>query len=195
MKITKLLMLTVLVAIATTVISQNTYAQRRRGNNRVVVVKRPNHRVVVRKAHVRYGALPRWGATFAVRPSNAVLIGNRGNGYYHSNGIFYRQQNNNYIVVRPARGIRLRVLPIGFRTIKIGPRNYYYYYGTYYAKTPTEYVVVNAPTGAVVDALPDGYEVKTVDGNEYYFLDGVYYAEVDADEFDDKIGYEVVEFK
>jgi uncharacterized protein YxjI len=52
---------------------------------------------------------------------------------------------------------------------------------------------VNPPTGAIVDALPEGYEIKTTDGNEYYYLDGVYYAEVDAPEFEDKIGYQVVE--
>jgi hypothetical protein len=62
------------------------------------------------------------------------------------------------------------------------------------AKAPEveEYSVVEAPEGAVVDALPEGYEVEIIDGKEYYVLDDVYYAEVEADEFDDKIGYEVV---
>jgi hypothetical protein len=97
-------------------------------------------------------------------------------------------------VVRPARGLRIRTLPMGYRPITIGPRNYYYYYGTYYVKSANDYVVVNPPVGAVIDALPNGYEVKSVDGNEYYYLDGVYYAEVDANEFQDGVGYQVVEF-
>ena len=52
--------------------------------------------------------------------------------------------------------------------------------------------VVDGPEGAFVDALPDGYEIKTVGNNEYYFLDGIYDAEVDAPEFADGVGYDVV---
>ena len=74
----------------------------------------------------------------------------------------------------------------------LGPRTYYYYYGTFYCQRGNEYEVIDAPEHAVVDALPDGYEVVEKNGVEYYFLDGVYYAEVDAPEFEDGIGYEVV---
>ena len=96
--------------------------------------------------------------------------------------------------MRPARGLRISVLPMGYRTVVVGPANYYYYYGTYYAKAENgnEYKVVDPPVGAVVDALPDGYEVKKIDGTEYYVLDDVYYAEVDVPDFEDHVGYEVV---
>ncbi|MFZ1528479.1 MAG: DUF6515 family protein [Ferruginibacter sp.] len=170
-------------------------AQRHKRHKTVIVVKRPAHKVVVRRAHVRYAAMPRWGAVVAVRPFNTIFItGRRGIGYHYTNGIFYQQRNNAYVVVRPSRGIRIRVIPAGFRLINVGPRRYYYYYGTYYVKAANDYVVIDPPKGAVVDALPDGYEIKTIDGNEYYYLDGVYYAEVDAPEFSDGVGYEVVEF-
>lgn len=96
--------------------------------------------------------------------------------------------------MRPARGLRVTVLPTGYRTVLVGSRTYYYYYGTYYSQTPssTEYETIDPPTGAVVDSLPYGYEVKSIGGNEYYVLDGVYYSEVDAPEFEDGIGYEIV---
>lgn len=156
--------------------------------------RRVYHPVVVRKAHVRYATMPRWGTVVKVRPANSVIIRERRNPYYFSNGVYYAHRRGAYTVVRPARGLRIRVLPVGYRTIVVGPRNYYYYYGTYYAKVDNskEYNVVDPPEGAVVDALPDGYEIKSVNGTEYYFLDGVHYAEVDAPEFEDGVGYEVV---
>jgi hypothetical protein len=194
MKITKHLALVFFLTITSISLSNIAQAQRRVGRGRVVIVQRPYHRVVVRNAHYRYNTLPRWGVSVNVRPANAVFISGRGHNYYHNNGIYYTQRNNNYIVVRPARGLRIRTLPIGYRPIVIGPRNYYYYYGTYYVKSANDYVVVNPPLGALIDALPNGYEVKSVDGNEYYYLDGVYYAEVDATEFQDGVGYQVVDF-
>ncbi len=182
-------------------ISEQAEAQRRRAVVRTrrgttVVVRRPHQRtVVVRRAHVRYAGLPRWGATVRVVPTGATVIKYKRTPYYFHGGVYYTRRGADYVVVRPARGLRVRVLPVGYRTVIVGPATYYYYYGTFYTKAPSttdEYDVVDAPEGAVVDALPEGYEVETIDGKEYYVLDDVYYAEVDAPEFEDKIGYEVV---
>ena len=171
---------------------KKTVVHTRRGTT--VVVRRPQHAVVVRKAHVRYVGMPRWGTKVRVVPTGAVVVKHRRTHYHFYNGVYYNRVGRDYVVVRPARGLRVRVLPVGYRTVVVGPARYYYYYGTFYTKAPEveEYSVVEAPEGAVVDALPEGYEVETIDGKEYYVLDDVYYAEVEADEFDDKIGYEVV---
>jgi hypothetical protein len=171
-------------------------AQRGSRITRVKVVKPTKIRVitvrprVTRKAHVRYVALPRWGSAVTVVPAGAIVV----SSYHFHNGVFYTKRNNGFVVVRPARGVRIHVLPVGYRTIIIGPKTYYYYYGTFYSKVVNgdEYEVIDAPEGAVVDALPDGYEVKTVNGNEYYVLDGVYYGEVDAADIDGGVGYKVV---
>ena len=152
------------------------------------------HPVVVRKAHVRYGHLPRWGTVVTTMPPSAVIIRSGRNPYYFSNGIYYAAQNSGFVIVRPARGLRIGLLPVGYRTIVVGPRNYYYYYGTYYTKAEKEYKVVDPPVGAIIDALPEGYEIKTIRGTEYYEFDGVYYAEVDVPEFEGGVGYEVVKF-
>jgi hypothetical protein len=188
-----------LITLALGMITEQAEAQRRRTvvktrRGTAVVVRRPHRTVVVRKAHVRYVGMPRWGTTVRVVPTGAVVVKHRRAPYYFYNGIYYSQRGADYVVVRPAAGLRIRVLPVGYRTVLVGPARYYYYYGTFYTQTSQadEYTVVDAPEGAVVDALPEGYEVETIDGNEYYVLDGVYYAEVDAPEFDDKIGYEVV---
>ncbi len=174
---------------------QTAEAQRRdraRGK-RVVVVHRPHRTVVVRKAHVRYAALPRWGAVVTAVPTGAVVVRAKRTPFYFHQGIYYTKRDNSFVIVRPMRGIRVRVLPVGFRTITVGPRNYYYYYGTFYtrASSSDDFVVVDAPEGAVVDALPDGYQIKNVNGKEYYEIEGVYFAEVDAPEFEDGVGYEV----
>ena len=186
-------MLVLLASITETVAQKHRAKNRARHNVRVV--HRVHHRVVVRRAHVRYTHLPRWGTVVAVAPSTAIVIKTHGNPYYFHNGIYYTPRNAGYAVVRPARGIRIKVLPVGYRSIIVGPRNYYYYYGTFYSKTDSadEYETVDAPVGAIIDALPDGYEVKAINGTEYYVLDDVYYAEVDAPEFDDRVGYEVVD--
>lgn len=155
---------------------------------------RVRHHVVVRKAHVRYAHLPRWGAVVATAPAAALVIKTHATPYHFHNGIYYTPRNGSYVVVRPARGIRVAVLPAGYRRVVVGPRPYYYYYGTFYTKVKDTdaYETIEPPIGAVVDALPDGYDVKTINGEEYYVLDGTYYAEVDAPEFEDGIGYEVM---
>ena len=155
---------------------------------------RVRHKVVVRQAHVRYSTLPRWRTSLTVVPTGAVIIKTKTNPYYFDRGVYYAPRNNAYVVVRPAAGVRIRVLPVGYRRVVLGRNNYYYYYGTFYTKVHKheEYETVDAPVGAVVDALPDGYEVKTIDGTEYYVLDDVYYAEVETDEVEDGVGYEVV---
>jgi hypothetical protein len=195
----KRLRLLIIAAIMLSVIGsiQTAEAQRkaRHRGKRVVVVHRPHRTVVVRKAHVRYAGLPRWGTVVTAVPSGAVVVRSRRTPFYFHQGIYYTKRDNSFVIVRPARGIRVRILPVGYRTITVGPRNYYYYYGTFYtrASSSDDFVVVDAPEGAVVDALPDGYEIKTVNGKEYYEIDGVYFAEVDAPEFEDGIGYEVTE--
>lgn len=192
----KIIALLVLSLIVVTTFVEPSHAQRRK--KRVVVrhAVRTRHKVVVRKAHIRYAHLPRWGAVIATAPVAAVVIKTHPNSYYFYNGIYYTPRNGNYVIVRPVRGVRVRELPIGYRRVIVGRRHYYYYYGTFYTKLNTgEYETIDPPVGSVIDALPDGYDIKIANGEEYYILDGVSYAEVDAPEFDDGIGYEVVEVK
>lgn len=164
-------------------------AQDRRQKRRV---RRRVRRRVTRRAHMAYRALPRYRAIVRAVPAGAVVVRRNSMVYHYRDGIFYRPQNTQFVIVRPAIGVRVKMLPTArFRTVVAG-RTYFYYYGTFYIKDNDEYEVVEAPEGALADALPDGYEVKEVDGTEYYFLDGIYYQEVETDETDDGLGYEVV---
>lgn len=134
-----------------------------------------NRTKVRRVAHYRYRHLPRRGKV--VRHVGGVRIGHRGLNFRFHNGVWYRPHGKRFVVARAPFGIRVRVLPVGFRRIVIGPRPYFYHYGTFYTKVDNieEYEVVAAPPGAEVDALPDDYEVIKVKEVEYYKLDGVYY--------------------
>jgi Family of unknown function (DUF6515) len=180
--------------------AQSSMAQRRQGRTSVKVgatvgAPRVYHPVVARHAQVHYASHPRWGASVTTVPVGAMSVRYRRNPYYYHDGVYYSHRDNGYVVVRPTRGLRVTVLPSGYRTINFGPRNYYYYYGTYYTRDNSGYVVVEPPVGAVVDSLPDGYDVTNINGTEYYVLDGVYYAEVDAPEFADGVGFQVVDIR
>jgi hypothetical protein len=190
-----LLLALTFVVIASSV--ETSYAQRRRHRAVVRHDVRVRHKVVVRKAHVRYAHLPRWGAVVATAPVAAVVIKTHPNPYYFHDGVYYTPRQGVYKVVRPARGIRVSALPVGFRRIVVGPRHYFYYYGTFYNQIndTEQYETIDAPVGAVIDALPDGYDIKTIKGEEYYVLDDVIFAEVDAPEFEDGVGYEVIASK
>jgi hypothetical protein len=154
----------------------------------VTVVKVKPH--VSRNAHAHYAHMPRWGSTVTVLPAGFLTF----NSYYYHSGVYYTKRNNGFVVVRPARGLRITMLPAGYRRILVGPRVYYYHYGIFYTKVVNhnQYEIVDAPEGAVVHALPDGYVVKTVNDHEYYVLDGVYFGEVDAVEIDGGIGFKVM---
>lgn len=160
------------------------------------VRKRTRRRVrrrVTRKAHLRYRHLPKYRSVVVNVPSGSIVVTRGINSYHYHGGVYYTKRDRGFVVVRPVGGIRIKALPVGHRLILTGKRKYYYYYGTFYTSVGQNgYEVIDAPTGAVVEALPEGYEVVSRNDQEYYLLDEVYYQEVDADEFEDKVGYEVV---
>ncbi|QLG44387.1 DUF6515 family protein [Costertonia aggregata] len=148
-------------------------------NSRVVVKKRAKVRPVrvKRVAHYGYRGLPSWGKT--VRTVSAGFIGVRfgGIGYRFHNGVWYRPKGRKFIVARAPFSVRVRVLPVGYRSVAVGSNTYFYYYGTYYEKVSNkdEYEVIQPPIGAQVDALPEGYEVVEINDKEYFKFENTYY--------------------
>lgn len=157
---------------------------------KVVVKRRAVKKPLRKRAHVVYRGLPKYGAAVKVVPKGAVVLTS---GYYYSNGLYYWNSADGFIVVRPKRGVRVRMLPPARKAIVVSNRKYYYYYGTFYQPiNEGEFEVIDPPVGAVVDALPEGYQIIEKDGTEYYVLNNVYYKEVNTKEFEEGIGYEVV---
>lgn len=164
--------------------------QRRKAKRKVRKAKRR----VSRRAHVLYAGLPRWRAVVAAPPRNAIVVVSNGVTFRYYSGVYYRKEASGYQITRPVVGMRVRTLPNARRKIILNNSVYYYYYGTFYQSVPDskEYEVVDAPEGALVDAIPEGYEIKEIDGIEYYTLDDTYYQEIETDEIESGIGYQVV---
>lgn len=140
----------------------------------------------------RYGYLPRRNTYYSSLPANYVSINFGGGIFRYYNGIYYRPYNNYFTVIAPPIGIRIRVLPIGYRRIYVRNYPYYYFNGTYYDydQPANEYAVVAPPVGAIVESLPDGFETVTIDGETYYTADGAQYKPVVQD--NGEIWYEVI---
>ena len=125
--------------------------------------------------HYHYRHLPKRGAIVATTHTSAVTVRFGGINYRMHSGVWYKPHGQKWIVARPAVGIRINTLPVGYRQFVLGTRTYYYYYGTYYVAAQKGYDVVDAPLGAEIDSLPEGYQTSEVNGEDYYELDGVYY--------------------
>ncbi|NER12015.1 hypothetical protein GWK08_01050 [Leptobacterium flavescens] len=63
--------------------------------------------------------------------------------YYCSKGVWYKKKANRYVVVRPPAGIKVTVLPRGYKVVSIRKKRYYTYNGIYYQKRGRSYVVVH----------------------------------------------------
>jgi hypothetical protein len=72
-------------------------------------------------------------------------------------------------------GMRLRALPHGYLSIRIGGRPYYYYEGVYYEPAPEGYSVVAPPVGATISSLPAGATGISINGTIYFYAGGAFY--------------------
>ena len=152
---------------------------------RRVVVKTP-HRTVVRTPRAKVVYRNPAPAVRVVRtvPRTAVVVNYGGLRYHYSAGVYYRYYNGRYVVVSAPIGLRVRILPVGYRLIYVGPRAYYYYQGSYYIKVEgtDEYETVEAPTDAVVHTLPEDTEEVEIDGKTFYEYNGILYKVVTTPE-------------
>jgi hypothetical protein len=119
-----------------------------------------------------------------------VSVGFRTGYYRHYGSYYYRHHYGFYRPFIPRFGVRVMVLPSGYRRIYAGSYPYYYYDGVYYAPVPRGgYQAVKPPIGARVSELPGDAQTVLIDGRQYYVSDGTYYREVKT--ADNGIGYEV----
>lgn len=141
-------LLVILVGVAILLQPGETIAQRR-----VTVVR---HRVDVTR-------LP--------RERTRVVVGGR--EFFYARGVFYGTGSKGFVTVAAPLGARIRVLPVGYLTARIGAVPYYYYYGTYYQFDPAAkvYTVVGPPAGANAEPMSTLDKMELVDGRT---LEGTY---------------------
>ncbi|MDH4229662.1 MAG: hypothetical protein OEW11_07960 [Nitrospirota bacterium] len=70
--------------------------------------------------------------------------------FFFWDGVFFRPQDDVYLVVSAPVGARVRYLPAGYISFYLGPSRYFYVNDTFYLwDSPTrEYIVVQKPRGA-----------------------------------------------
>lgn len=120
----------------------------------------------------------------AVRVNVGIGVGNVAYRPYYRTRYVYGYR-------RPSVGVVISVLPVGYRTVYLGPNPYYYYSGVYYRPyRNNRYEVIDAPVGARVPELPSGADVEVINGQKFYEYEGTYYKEVITERGD--ILYEVV---
>ena len=110
---------------------------------------------------------------------------------YYNDGVFYRKQNDGYIVIAPPIGYGVEVLPNNTFATTYNGETYYYYNGTFYRKDMNRYVVVSPPIGCIVLNLPSDAEEITNDGFIYYYSNGTYYQPVNENNIP---AYQVIEY-
>jgi hypothetical protein len=121
---------------------------------------------------------PRYGTTINAIPRDANRIHHGDVDYFYHDGIYYRSFNKTYVVAHAPIGIRIGLLPKGFRPIMLNHNNYFYYYGTFYVRNNDYYEVVAPPIGAVVETIPNGYEKIDLNGESFFIADGIQYKAV-----------------
>lgn len=145
--------LVILVAVAMLIQPGETIAQRRGGQKRVTVVRR------------------RTEVTRLPRENTRIVVA--GKPYFYSRGVFYRSGRKGFVTIAAPLGARIRVLPVGYITVRVGAIPYYYYYGTYYQfdAAATVYTVVSPPAGATTQPMSTLDRMELVDGRT---LEGTY---------------------
>jgi len=137
-----------------------------------------------------YHKSPRYGTSVVRVHHNAVVVKHGRYSYHYHNGTFYRHTKGKYIVTRPCIGLKIGVLPVGFRTIVVRSVPYYYHAGVFYKNCcHNQYEVIAPPVGAVVEYLPEGTKTVFIDNREYYAYGDIYYKPIVIDGY---LMYEVV---
>ena len=166
----------------TTVINRTTVTKS--GNGKV---QRTGTRTTVHKKTVKRTVAhttPR-GRVITRLPQKTVVIKHRNVPYYYSRCIYYHKRaTGGYIVAPPPVGLHVRVLPVGFRRVVVGPTVFFHFGGTFYRQDnrSNDYEVVAPPQGGIIYDLPEDAQQMTVDGKLYYEYNGTLYKKVETDE-------------
>ena len=127
----------------------------------IAMVLQPGETVAQRRVTVT-----RHRAEVARLPRERTRVVVAGKEFFYSRGVFYRSGPKGYVTVAAPLGARIRVLPVGYVTIRIGAIPYYYYYGAYYQFDPVAkvYTVVGPPAGTTAQPVSTLDKIELVDG-------------------------------
>ncbi|NJO92336.1 MAG: hypothetical protein HC831_27730 [Chloroflexia bacterium] len=179
----------VLAAIVLFAFTHNVDAQRHEKRG-VVKNTRTGKKTVVRTRQVKvprtkivYHSPNRKVLRYKVLPSkNNLIFYHQNLKYYYSGGFYYRMVEGYYVRTAPAFGLRIKVLPVGFRIIASNNKKFFYHQGVYYTAVNDEYEVVEPEPGLIIDELPEAAERVKVDDEDYYEYNNVLYKKTGTEE-------------
>ncbi|HAZ01688.1 MAG: hypothetical protein A2W90_15910 [Bacteroidetes bacterium GWF2_42_66] len=119
-KYLKLSFLTLVVVSISFGFSRTAQAQRVVGTPRTVVVTKHSPRVVK-----RYYGGPRYGYVVTKVPGRTTVVRFGGAEYHYHRGLYYVKKPGGFVVVHPAIGLRIRVLPTGYSRIVVAGTPYF----------------------------------------------------------------------
>lgn len=153
---------------------------------------------------------PRLGFSLSILPRNYYPFYYGPNQYYYSEGLYYRQmEDNNYTVVEPPIGATIEKLPSNAQSIAINGMQYYELNGVYYQPTTRDdgtlvYQIAGKDgelnvdnggdsqddlpqVGDLVDSLPQGCRILRINGQKYYESQEGYYFQEAVDTNGDRV--------
>ncbi len=104
----------------------------------VVVVERD----VVRPGPLRSALALSIGTLVSALPRDYRRVVHNGRDYYFHDGVFYQRHARGYVVVTPARGLRLASLPASHTTVRVNGELLYRYRDVNYRRVGRIFVVV-----------------------------------------------------
>lgn len=107
--------------------------------------------VFAKKRHSR----PNYGKVVRELPRGHRTLHSRHGVHYYSHGIYYRNIDRGYRVIRPPVGLVIASLPLGYIDLYFGNRVYARYNDVYYRPVSRGYMVVQPPPSAPPEPQPD----------------------------------------
>lgn len=117
----------------------------------VVAFVFPTNTVLAKKRHSR----PNYGKVVHDLPRGHRTLHSRHGVHYYSHGIYYRNSDRGYRVIRPPVGLVIASLPLGYIDLYWGNQVYARYNDVYYRPVPQGYMVVEPPLSAPPEPQPD----------------------------------------
>lgn len=114
-------------------------------------------------------------------PSKHVIVVHNKKKYHQHSGNYYVLKNNQYSLVYPPKGFRVRFLPVGNRVVFVNSKKHYYYKGLFYYKIGQEYEVVEPQLGTLVPELPEtNLTPELINGKKHYEYNSILYETVET---------------
>ena len=178
-----------LVAIILFAFIQNTEAQQHKHKKNVVTNRKTSKKVIrktklnkVPKSRLVYRTPNRKVIRYKTLPAkNLVVVKHKNVKHYYSGGYYYRFHKGHYLRTAPVFGLRMRVLPAGYRIYTWNKWKYFYHNGVYYTAENNEYEVVAPEPGLVIEELPEGAEQVEMEDESYYEYNNVLYQKTEND--------------